>query len=141
MNVSDLKTVKLLAEFGDDDREALADLLEERTLQAGRRVFSEGEEAESLILLVEGQVRLESRDGRVEGALAEGEALGGLALVRLGQRMATAICEQTSRLLILERSGYRRLADDHPRTASRLIEAVLLALAADVSEAIEDEAL
>jgi CRP-like cAMP-binding protein len=141
VNTADLKAVKLLAEFGDEDREALAELLEERPLQPGRRVFSEGEEADSLILLLDGTVRLENGDGQVEGALVAGDALGGLSLVRLGQRAATAICEGACRLATLDRSGYRRLADDYPRTACRLMEALLQCFAADVREAIEDESL
>lgn len=136
MNGADLKCVKLLAELGDDDRDALVELLEERSLQPSRRVFSEGEEAESLILILEGSVRLGSRDGQVEGVLVAGDALGGLSLVRLGQRSATAICDAPCRLASLDRSGYRRLAEDYPRTACRLVEALLQCIADDVSEAM-----
>ena len=138
MNAADLKSIRLFTEFGDDDREAVFELLEERSLAKGRRVFSVGEEADSMLLLLEGRVRLEGSDGRIEGSMLEGDALGGLSLVRLGQRAATAICETPCRLVWLDRSGYRRLADDHPRTACRLVEAILETFATDVHEAIED---
>jgi len=141
VNAADLKSVKLLAEFTAEDREALAELVDERRLDTGRRVFSEGEEAESLVMILEGSVRVEDREGEIEGLLLEGDSLGGVALVRPGPRAATAVCEDACRLVSLDRSGYRRLADDHPRTAIRLIEAILQAFAADVREAIEDAAL
>lgn len=141
MNAADLKCVKLLTELTADDRDALAELLDERRLGAGRRVFSEGEEAESLVMILEGSVRLENREGEIEGLMLEGDSLGGIALVRPGPRAVSAICEDACRLVSLDRSGYRRLADDHPRTAVRLIEAILQAFAADVREAIEDAAL
>ena len=70
--------------------------------------------------------------------MVAGDALGGLALVRMGKRAATAVCEEPSRLAWLDRSSYRRLADDYPRTACRLMEAILAGFAADVREALDD---
>lgn len=141
MNAADLKTIPLLAEFGDEDREAIVELLEEQDVAAGRRIFSEGEESEGLVLLLEGRVRLELRSGEVLGHLDAGAALGGISLVAFGKRGTTVFCEGMCRVARLERSGYRRLADDYPRTACRLVEAILKQLGEDVHEAFEDTAL
>ncbi len=141
MNAADLKTIDLLAELGDDDRDALAELLEEQQIAKGRRLFSEGEESEDLVLVLEGRVRLERRSGEVLGLLSAGAALGGVALVCFGKRATAAFCEEPCRVARLDRSGYRRLADDYPRTACRLIEALFKQLADDVRESLDDAAL
>lgn len=141
MNAADLKSIPLLAEFGEDDREALAELLEEQSLAAGRRLFSENEESEDLVIIVAGRVRLEPRGGEAFGHLPEGTVLGGISLVGPGKRGTSVVCEDACRVARLDRSGYRRLADDHPRTACRLIEALFKTLAEDVREALNEAAL
>lgn len=141
MNAADLKSIELLAEFGDEDREALVELLEEQDVAKGRRLFSEGEESEELVLVLEGRVRLELRGGTPLGHLPAGSALGGVALVSFGHRATAAFCEEPCRVARLDRSGYRRLADDHPRTACRLIEALFKTLADDVRASLDDAAL
>ncbi len=141
MNAADLKSIDLLAELGDDDRDALAELLEEQTVAQGRRLFSEGEESEDLVLVLEGRVRLELRGGDALGELPAGSTLGGISLVCFGKRGAAAYAEAPCRVARLDRSGYRRLADDYPRTACRLIEALFKQLADDVRESLEDATL
>ena len=141
MNAAELKAIDLLAEFGDEDREALAELLEEQHVAKGRRLFSEGEESEDLVLVLEGRVRLELRGGAVLGLVPAGSALGGVSLVAFGKRATAAFCEEPCRVARLDRSGYRRLADDYPRTACRLVEALFKTLADDVRESLEDASL
>jgi len=141
VNAADLKVISLLAELGDEDRDALAELLDEADVAAGRRLFSEGEESEGLVLLLEGRVRLELRSGEVLGHLDAGASLGGVSLVGFGKRGVTAFCEGMCRVARLERSGYRRLADDYPRTACRLVEALFKQLADDVREALDDQTI
>jgi len=141
VNAADLKAIPLLAEFGEEDREALAELLEEQELAGGRRLFSENEESEGLVLLLEGRVRLAPREGEAFGTLKAGAALGGISLVGFAKRGVSVFCDEACRVARLDRSGYRRLADDYPRTACRLIEALYKALADDVRESIEDASL
>jgi CRP-like cAMP-binding protein len=141
VNAADLKAIELLVEFDDADREALADLLEEQQIMAGRRLFTEGEESDGLALILEGRIRLELRGGQVLGHLPAGSALGGISLVGFGKRGTGAFCEEACRVAWLDRLGYRRLADDYPRTACRLIEALFKMLADDVRESLEDASI
>lgn len=129
MSASDLKAFPLLAEFNDEDREALFELLEPRSVAQGRRIFSEGAEADGLVLLVSGTARLESKRGIEPELLPSGNALGAVSLVSMGPREVTAYAEEACQMLLFPRTSWRRLVDDHPRTACRLAEAMLLDLA------------
>lgn len=129
MSSWDLKRFALLADLADDERANLAACLEERRLVAEETLFEEGEEADALVLLAAGALRLSSSRTGEPGTLIAGHSLGCLALFRVGAREVTATAVDEARVLILTRSNYRRLAEDHPRTACRLNEAVLAQLA------------
>jgi CRP-like cAMP-binding protein len=128
VTADELKAFPLCVELGEEDREALAELLEEQRLHAGRSVFREGTESDGLVLIAEGTVRLEGRRLRQTGSTGTGAALGALSLLVLGPREATAICETPCRILRLRRTAFRRLLDDHPRTACRLLEGIVAEL-------------
>ncbi len=61
MNASDLKQFALFAEFSEEEREIVVDLLEERKLPDGKSVFREGSESDGLVLLQEGRMKLKSK--------------------------------------------------------------------------------
>jgi CRP/FNR family transcriptional regulator len=120
-----LKGFALLAELGEEDREALFELLEERALPDGKSAFREGSEGEGLVLLVEGRLKLKSkRTGAVIAIVEAPEHLGAASLFKFGKREVTALATGPAKVLALPRSGLPRLLDDSPRTAFRLAEAV-----------------
>ncbi len=125
MNTKDLKGLSLLLEFTQEDREELIELLDEDNFEAGSTIFSEGDEADSLYLVAEGSMRIESEHWGRLGLVCEGGAAGALSLVVVGRRQANAVAESDCRVLTLSRSGFRRLAEDAPRTACRLVEAMV----------------
>jgi len=135
---TELKRFPLLAELGEDDREALLDVLEERRVSGGVPLFREGSESEGLVLLVEGEVQLGSRRGGEPCLLGPGSALGALSLLRVGRREVTAVAETPCRYLLFPRTSYRRLVDDAPRTACRLAEAIASELAAAIQESLPE---
>jgi CRP-like cAMP-binding protein len=129
VNPEELKRFAVLAECSDEDREAIAPLLEERQLRAGSPLFREGSESEALVLVAEGALRLESRRAGELGTLGPGGALGGVALVLAGKREVSAVAASPSRLWLLDRAAFRRLVADAPRAACRIAEGVLAQLA------------
>lgn len=137
MTAADLKRFPLLAELSDDDRESLFDLLEPQTFRKGRSVFRETAEADGLVLIVRGEVRLASRRDVELGTLGEGAILGGASLLSMGQREVTVKAEEDCEVLLLPRTAYRRLVEDYPRTACRLTEAVAAEIAAMLREALD----
>lgn len=125
MKPEDLKQFSLLAEFSEDEREFLAELLEKRELPNGKSAFREGSEAEGLVLLEKGRLKLKSRrTGGVVGTLEAPEHLGAASLFAMGKREVTALADGPSTIWTLSRSSLSRLLEDSPRAAFRLAEAV-----------------
>jgi CRP-like cAMP-binding protein len=120
-----LKRFTLLVEFSDEERDALTDVLEKRILPNGKSIFREGSEAEGLVLLEKGRLKLKSRrTGGVVGVLEAQDHLGGASLFALGKREVSALADGPCTIWTLSRSGLSRLLDDSPRAAFRLAEAV-----------------
>ena len=136
MNPADLKRFPMLAELSDDDRAALLELLELQVFRKGRSIYRETAEADGLVLVSSGEVRLSSRRGAALGTLGEGSVLGGVSLLSLGPREATVKAAVDTEVLLLPRAAYRRLVDDHPRTACRLTEALAADLAGLLREVL-----
>ena len=137
MTPADLKRFPLLAELSDEDREALFELLELRTVRKGRSLYRETAEADGLVLLASGRVRLSSKRCADLGPVEEGAILGGASLLVMGQREATVKAEADCEVMLLPRASYRRLVEDYPRTACRLTEALASELASLLRESIE----
>lgn len=137
MKDADLKRFALLSDLTDSDREALAELLEPVELAPGRQCFREGQEADGLLLIDRGELRLESQRGAELGSCGEGSAIGGLSLLLVGTREVTAIAVAPSRVFQLSRAAFSRLAEDHPRAALRLVQAIAAEFAGAVREGLD----
>ncbi len=136
MNTTELKRFPVLEELTGEERELLAGELETIELQEGRVAFEEGSDADGLVLVAEGELRLESREHGELGRFGPGAALGGIGLVAPGRREASAVATQACRVLWLGRSDYRRLALDCPPLACKLLEAVIVDFAGAVREGL-----
>jgi CRP-like cAMP-binding protein len=126
----DLKSFALFGDLGDVEREELAALLEERDLSTGETLFEEGDDADALLLVLDGRVELRSRRRPDVLSLGAGEFLGGLALFAVGAREVSAVGGEASALRVLRREDFLRFAEDQPRAAFR----IAAALVADVAQ-------
>lgn len=124
MNPNDLKQFAPFRDLSAEELDLLLPLLEERTLAKGRRVMSEGEDAEGLLLLAQGSVRVATEQGH-EGEIAAPAVFGTAALVSVGTRAMTAVALEPSSVHVLTRTAFHRFADDAPRAAVRLLESIV----------------
>jgi len=137
MTPADLKRFPMLAELSDEDRTALLDLLEPRVFRKGRSIYRETAEADGLVLVSSGAVQLSSSRSADLATLGEGCVFGSASLLSLGAREATAKAAVDTEVMMLPRASYRRLVEDHPRTACRLTEAIAADLAGLLREVLE----
>lgn len=138
MKASQLKQFALLAEFTEEEREVVADLLEARSLPDGKSAFREGAESEGLVLLAEGRLKLKSkRTGSIVAIVEAPAHLGAISLFAFGKREVTALADGGATIYLLPRAGLPRLADDAPRAAFRLAEAVATELAGLVRNGLD----
>jgi SulP family sulfate permease len=117
-------------EFDEADRIGLCELLVPLSLDEGETLFREGDAADALYLVGRGRIRIESAGCGELGLLSDGSSLGALSLMMIGSRKASAWAESPCDLLVLSRADFLRLAEDAPRTACRLAQAVVAELVA-----------
>ena len=119
-----LAGVPFLDEVGREERLSLLPYLAERTFAPGQRIFQSGDEAQEMLVLLEGQVRVESRGSEL-CTLGVGEVIGGVSLALVGHRRCGLVALTAVRALALERTAYLRLRTDAPAVALVLQEALV----------------
>lgn len=134
-----LKRFAPFAELSEAECEELADLLEERRLAPGETLFAEGDDADALVLVVEGTLELSSR--RLPGTweVPAGGVLGGLSLFAVGARESGAVGGRPrAEVWLLRRGGFLRLVEDNPRAACRIATAIAAEVAGRARHALPD---
>lgn len=133
-----LKAFAPFADLSDEERSDIADLLEERILSPGETLFALGDDAEALVLVVEGAVTISSPRVAEPAQLGAGAVIGGAALFTVGARESSAAGAERSQLLLLRREDFLRLAEDNPRTACRVAMALSAELALHLRGALRE---
>lgn len=99
----------------------------------GEEIVREGEEGDSMFVLLEGACSV--RKGDVEIArLASGEHLGEMALVERGRRTATVVADDEARLLELSRDDLFGLLREQKDTGMKLLWNIVTVLTARLRE-------
>jgi CRP-like cAMP-binding protein len=113
----------LLAELSGEEQKAAALCLKEFSLKAGESLWCEGQEADYVLFIVEGEVELlketEFAGSRfVIGLLGAGSAIGEEALTsKDAKRPESALAGTDSRFLRLDRGEMEKLSAENPGLA------------------------
>jgi CRP/FNR family cyclic AMP-dependent transcriptional regulator len=127
-------TVTMIGEvpiFGlldDEEREALAQMMDCRDFKAGEVVFYYGDPGGEIFILRTGRIELfvESTEGQ-KLVLAEnepGDVIGELSFLDGGSRTATALAREDTQLLTMHRDRLMEFIDKHPHAAMDLLTVV-----------------
>lgn len=103
--------------------ELLAENLEVFALEKGERLFSEGDFAESFLIVFAGKIRLtRERDGEEEiyATLVNGDHFGEEALMMQTLRPVSATAIEVTRLVRLSAEQFQELIDRYPQVRQRL---------------------
>lgn len=135
MTPVDLKSFAPFADLGGEDLELVADLIEVIPFHDGQTVIQEGVASEGLQLLANGRIAMASRAHGDLGTVDAPATLGEASLVAVGPRELTGTALGDGELWLLSRTSFHRFAEDAPRGAVRVLEAVTRALAALLRQA------
>ena len=110
--------------FAGLDTEALSELvalMSEMVVRIGDVVVREGEEGDTLFLVVSGEleVSVKLQGDKPVHTYCHGEAFGELALLYRSPRKATVRCRAGGTLLVLERAAYQRLRQGQQTASGR----------------------
>src|SRR5579859_6807280 len=127
-------TVTMIGEvpiFGlldDEEREALAQLMDCRDFKAGETIFHYGDAGGEIFILRSGRVELfiESTEGQ-KIVLSEnemGDVIGELSFLGGGRIIETAVASEPTEMLVMHRDRLLEFIDKHPHAAMDLLTAV-----------------
>jgi len=107
-----LQEVEILQSVSTEYLGYIAVITEEVEFQEGDSIYSEGEPADAMYVVIHGEVRLHRGDQEVLVAKPK-SAFGVWALFDEEERVAAATCLTDSRLLCLEKDDFHDLLADH----------------------------
>lgn len=123
-----LKQVPLFRSLRPEDSRHIAALLQKQTLRKGDALFREGEEGNSLYMIIAGKIKIvrQSRDGdeMILAVLKNGDFCGEMALLDGMPRSADAVAVEETHLYGLNRKDFL----DYVMRNETMVKAILSAL-------------
>ncbi len=120
-----LANITMFELLDDDDRIALASVVDELKVPAGQTLFQAGDPGDSLFIVRDGQVELFIKDTAgqkiVLHTAESGDMFGELAMLDSGARSATALALTDTELLVLDRDDLVLLFQRKPEAALHML--------------------
>jgi len=127
-DVALLYGIEFFALLKEEDRQALANVVDSISLNTGDTLFQAGEPGESLFVVRSGSIELFIKDtvGQkiVLTIAAAGDLFGELSLLDSGPRTATAVALSETDLLVLDRDDLLLLFQKRPDSALNMLAAM-----------------
>ena len=123
-----LRTIPLFIGMDDDERAAIAAIMDEQQFRGGQVIFGAEQVGGTLYIVQSGQVELSIVDADEEKLVLEmlesGDFFGELSLIDGGSRSATATATQRTDTLVLERHEFLDLMLQKPHMAQDVMVAL-----------------
>jgi uncharacterized membrane protein len=123
-----LAGIEMFEMLDEEDRLALAEVIDYEKLEAEKVLFQTGEPGESLYVVRSGEIELYIKDTAgqkiVLNVVAAGEMFGELSLLDSGPRSATAVALMDTELLVLDREDLLLLFQKKPEAALHMLAAM-----------------
>jgi len=123
-----LSNIRMFGLLNEDDRQALAAVVDELTVPAGHTLFQAGDPGDSLFIVREGAIELFIKDTvgqKIVLTTAEpGDMFGELAMLDAGARTATALALTECEVLVLDRDDLVLLFQRKPEAALHMLAAM-----------------
>ena len=120
--------VPIFGLLDDEEREALAQMMDCRDFKEGEIIFHYGDTGGEIFILRNGNVELfiESTEGQkiVISENEKGDVIGELSFLDGGARTATALAREDTQTLVMHRDRLLEFIDKHPHAAMDLLTAV-----------------
>lgn len=132
----DIQQISIFSDLSSEEIELLKDLLSIREFKSNELIYTEGEEGDSLNIIVEGKVRINKR--MVEGdqfcisTLKEGDVFGIMSFLDGSKHDATIVADQKTVLMILGRDEFNNLYSSNPLIAAKILKRLAMHLASIV---------
>lgn len=123
-----LTNINMFELLDEDDRLALAKVIDELKVSEGQTLFQAGDPGDSLFIVQSGEIELFIKDTAgqkiVLATPSEGDMFGELAMLDSGPRTATAVALKESDVLVLDRDDLVLLFQRKPESALHMLAAL-----------------
>jgi CRP/FNR family transcriptional regulator, cyclic AMP receptor protein len=123
-----LANINMFELLNDDDRLALAKVIDEEKISEGQTLFQAGDPGDSLFIVQSGEIELFIKDTAgqkiVLATRSNGDMFGELAMLDSGPRTATAVAIKDSDVLVLDRDDLVLLFQRKPEAALHMLAAL-----------------
>lgn len=123
-----LANIKMFELLNEDDRVALAAVVDELKVPAGHTLFQAGDPGDSLFIVRQGQIELFIKDTAGQKIVLHtaepGDMFGELAMLDAGARTATALALTEGEVLVLDREDLVFLFQRKPEAALHMLAAL-----------------
>ncbi len=137
-----LAEVPIFSDLTEDESDVLMEKLEEISLPAGRTIFHEGDEGDSLYIIRSGKVRISKIFRRGEekslAILGAKSIFGEMALLEEGKRSASATAVDDIRLLELTRGDLEELAEENSSAGYNIMAGIARVLSSRLRKMNEE---
>lgn len=118
-----LRSLPVFSVLGEDERDAIAELVEETDVPPGTDLTTQGDVAYEFFVIEHGQADV-FVDGERVAELGSGDFFGEVAPLETGQRTATVRAVSPMKLVFVSGDNFERLRSEHPQVAETLHEAL-----------------
>ena len=136
--VDALRASPLFKGFTDTGLQILSTIAVERAFPAGSPLFVDNMVADSMLIVIEGKVRLSAKGSAGEevslGGAGPGQPLGQISLVSKGKRMCTATAETNVSAVEIRQADFLKLMGQKPQACMKL----LMNIVSDFGQRLED---
>lgn len=129
----DIEKIAIFSDLSSEEIEILRNLLDLKEYAPDEVIYAEGEEGDSLNIIVEGKVRINKR--MVEGdqfcisTLKEGDVFGIMSFLDGSRHDATIVSDQKTALLVLRRGDFKNLYSSNPLIVAKILKRLAIHLA------------
>jgi CRP/FNR family transcriptional regulator, cyclic AMP receptor protein len=128
-----LRRYPYFAAVSEESLKAVAMIADEKTVPAGTQMFSEGDPADAMNIIVRGQVHIQyvlgNGDRRTVDTLVDGDILGWSAIVEPYKYTAVGTASKETQLVSIRAKSLRELCDKDPLMGYRLARQIAKLLA------------
>ena len=124
-----LRSIRMFAGFTDDECNRLLEVMRPLSLASGATAVKQGEEGDTLLVVMDGILRVEVADISGQSAtvatVQQGEVVGEMAVLDPAPRSATVVAATECELLQLDRAGLERLRKTCPSASATIVGAII----------------
>jgi signal transduction histidine kinase len=140
--LDELRKIPLFADLSEEDLERLYEMAETVSIPAGRLVLREGDQGDSLFVVLTGELEVTKRQSSQDVLLAlykPGQFFGEMALLEQAPRSASVRTLQESRLLVISQVAFQTLLSCSPSAPLKILRTVTSRLRSTESALIQNE--